>query len=141
MKIKKIFRILDIYLQNISFVTIFIIFSMKFSLNLWMFLIYLKPFSGNSWNISHPWILFACKYWIYHDSLILSKLFTYLLFCFWISMYYMTCSISNFFSTAINKSLSANNSNLSLSTNLAMLIQVQIKSEHDQVHIFQHIYF
>ena len=82
MKIMQIFRISNIYFKNIFFVTILIIIFCELFIKFRTFFFYLKPFTGNFWNIAHPCKLYASKYWKCDYSLILSKFVIYLLFAF-----------------------------------------------------------
>ena len=116
---------------------------MKISLNLDNFSTHLKPFTVNFSDIAHPYKLLASKYSIYHDSLLLSYFFIYLLFA--LAHLCMTWQIPPLvpFSTINSISLSVNNSN---STFVFFKHAFHAnpgadKTGQDQVHIFQYTYF
>ena len=82
MQIIYILRIFNIYFKDISFINIFIIVFYELFIKFWYFFFCLKPFTGNIWNVVHPYKLFASKYTRYDDSLFLSWLVIYLLLTF-----------------------------------------------------------
>ena len=86
-------------------------FLMKRSLNFNNLFTHLKPFTGNFWDIAHPYKLFASKYMRYDDMILLPQFFIYLLFAlaYLYTAWHVPPRIP--FSTISSISISVSNSN------------------------------